>query len=269
MVVAVWLRWPLKQLLVSRALGVLAGAGIVVVVISGTPQPVWLYALWLISAVIGLYILNRPRLRPRHKWHCAVAVGVGTAMLVLAETPYHQRPVVGVAPDTPIYVLGDSISAGTECDAKAWPAVLDGMLPNPVTNLAVWGTSAAGAMKQARQIDRPSALVIVEIGGIDLISRHASATFRKDYDALLAALHHAGHKLLLIEIPLFPFTNGYGQAQRELAKKYNAALIPKRHFARVLSLPDATLDDLHLSQRGHLAMATMVAKSISVTSPGQ
>ena len=44
-----------------------------------------------------------------------------------------------------------------------------------------------------------------------------------------------------------------------MAKRHAVALIPRRHFARVLGMPDGTLDGLHLSQNGHDEMVRRVA----------
>lgn len=59
----------------------------------------------------------------------------------------------------------------------------------------------------------------------------------------------------MFELPLPPFHNGYGQAQRALAKKYNVTLIPKDWLASVIAKTGNTLDGLHLSQKGHNALA--------------
>ena len=63
----------------------------------------------------------------------------------------------------------------------------------------------------------------------------------------------------MFELPLFPFQNAYGRAQRAVAKRHAVALIPRRHFARVLGMKDGTLDGLHLTQKGHDEMARRVA----------
>ena len=62
----------------------------------------------------------------------------------------------------------------------------------------------------------------------------------------------------MFELPLFPFCNGFGAAQRNLAKKYDAMLIPKHFMTDVFALSGGTLDGLHLSQKGHDALANSI-----------
>ena len=66
----------------------------------------------------------------------------------------------------------------------------------------------------------------------------------------------------MFELPLFPFQNAYGSAQRAVAAKHGVHLLPKRYFAAVLGAEDGTLDGLHLSQKGHDAMAEIMASVI-------
>ncbi len=71
------------------------------------------------------------------------------------------------------------------------------------------------------------------------------------------------HEVLLFELPLFPFRNAYGRAQRAVVRKHGIAMLPKRFFADVLGTRDGTLDGLHLSQAGHDAMAEIIAEVLS------
>jgi lysophospholipase L1-like esterase len=66
------------------------------------------------------------------------------------------------------------------------------------------------------------------------------------------------HQVLLVELPLFPFQNAYGRAQRRIVAEHGIALLPKKYFTRVLALPGSTSDGLHLTQQGHDAMAAMM-----------
>jgi hypothetical protein len=55
----------------------------------------------------------------------------------------------------------------------------------------------------------------------------------------------------MFELPLFPLKNGYGVAQRTVARRYNAILIPRHVLARAVAFPEHRTDDLHLSPQGH------------------
>lgn len=159
---------------------------------------------------------------------------------------------------------GDSISAGISDHERCWPATLSDLAGVPVVSLAKAGATAESALVQAKGITRPNSLVIVEIGGNDLLGDTDDAAFHRQLDTLLNTLHAQGHRLLMVELPLVPFRNAYGKAQRELARKYTAALLPKRCLSKVLGMQNGTVDGLHLSPDGHAALARIIAGTLEI-----
>jgi lysophospholipase L1-like esterase len=129
----------------------------------------------------------------------------------------------------------------------------------PVVNLAQAGATVEGAIVQAEGITEPDSFVIVEVGGNDLLRGADASVFGRELDALVSSLCSGGHQTLVVELPLFPFKNGFGRAQRGVVARYGAAMLPKRCFTRVLGAKGATLDGLHLSQEGHDAIARIMA----------
>jgi len=63
---------------------------------------------------------------------------------------------------------------------------------------------------------------------------------------------------MMFELPLPPFHNRYGDAQRRLAEHYKVHLVPKRVLIGELTSEGATVDSIHLSRRGHALMAETV-----------
>lgn len=180
------------------------------------------------------------------------------------EWPRHLSPRVRIPAGCSIYVVGDSLSAGIGRKERCWPAVLSERLGIPVVNLAMGGATTQTALHQAESIDRPGSVVFVEIGGNDLLGGTSAADYREHLDRLLAALHAKGHRLVMFELPLYPFRNSFGSAQRELAAKFGVQLIPKRYLTRVMGMNDGTLDGLHFSQKGHDAMAEAMVGLLTV-----
>jgi acyl-CoA thioesterase-1 len=119
------------------------------------------------------------------------------------------------------------------------------------------------ALRQAEDVEQGPALVLIEIGGNDVLGETSQHRFAADLDALLSRLRRPGHHLVMLELPLPPFYNGYGRTQRRLAKKHGVVLIPRREFAGVIFAADATSDGLHLSERGQRLMANMLWRHIS------
>jgi len=133
-----------------------------------------------------------------------------------------------------------------------------------VTNLAQAGATADSAFPQAAQVQRTNSVVILEIGGNDLLRGASSSDFAAALERLIVALSAQGHTLVMFELPLFPFRNGLGASQRRLAQRYHVALFPKTYLARVIGAKGGTLDGLHLSPYGHEALATMVGKRLRI-----
>lgn len=261
-VMAEGLFFLLRNRIARPILTVLTIVGVVLVIISATPLPIWAYAIWTMPAAAGLVLWNLSRPPRRACTVCGIALLLATLGLSFAEASHRRHPHLAVPKGTTVYVLGDSISAGMGTKDRCWPAVLAEMTPLRIVNLAQPGATVESAIVQARGVSDPRSLVVVEIGGNDLLGEAAASAFRRTLDALVSSLSSNQHQILLLELPLFPFQNAFGQAQREVAAKYGAAMLPKREFASVLGTENGTLDGLHLSQAGHDAMARIVADVI-------
>jgi lysophospholipase L1-like esterase len=90
--------------------------------------------------------------------------------------------------------------------------------------------------------------------------------FRRDLNQLLKTVRPKTHSIVMFELPLFPFQNDYGLAQRSLAKEYHVPLIPRRYFVNVIGTPGATVDGIHLSASGQVLMAKLLSSVISSAS---
>jgi acyl-CoA thioesterase-1 len=156
----------------------------------------------------------------------------------------------------PIYVVGDSISAGMGGEAETWPRILARQHDVQVHDLSRAGANVATALRQqAGQFVGTGSLVLVEIGGNDVLGETMPGSFERGLDALLGRLREGGGAVIMLELPLPPFYNRYGAAQRRSAKRHGVVLIPKRVLLGVMTSDGATLDTIHLSWYGHELMA--------------
>lgn len=161
-----------------------------------------------------------------------------------------------------IYIVADSISAGIGFSGEKTYSELIGP---PLVNRALGGGTVSSATATLDHIKSGlDDILLLEIGGNDLLRRSSAAKFREDLDILLKKASNSGSKLVMFELPLPPFLQGYGRAQRELSAQYGVVLIPKRYFGKILSGTDSTVDGLHLSNYGHEKMATVVRKFLSL-----
>ena len=148
-------------------------------------------------------------------------------------------------------VIGDSVTAGLgDSETETWPRILAREHEIAVQDLSHVGDTVVAARKRvaASQID--SQLVLLEIGGNDVLGSTTPAEFATSLDRLLTELASPGRQLVMLELPLPPFYHAFGRIQRRLAKKHDVKLVPKRVFLSILAGGDATLDSIHLSQAG-------------------
>jgi len=160
-----------------------------------------------------------------------------------------------------VVVLGDSISAGLGASLEgAWPQLLATRLQMPVSNLAHAGARLADGIAQARAIPEAPVIVLLELGGNDLLGGTDRARFGSDLRSLLAAVAARDRTVLMFELPLFPLQNSYGRAQRQICREYGVQLVPRFVLAGAVTLEGHTTDGLHLSPAGNAWLAAEVAK---------
>jgi len=239
-------------------------AGALVAILSSTPAPIWFYGLWLITTVAWLVHQSEPML----KREVGIALRIGSLLFCLAaaamEIPHRLMPKLEPQGQERVYIIGDSLSAGMGTGEMTWPQVLAAGVPVEVVNLSAAGATADTAMQQAKQVPQGPAVVVIEIGGNDLLGDTPGHAFEEDLRRLLESLKGDSRRLVMFELPLPPFSNRYGRIQRRLASEFDVALIPKRVLSDVIGSARGTLDGLHLSDDGHREIAETVRRVINL-----
>ena len=137
---------------------------------------------------------------------------------------------------------------------------MQGMTGFPVISYSRPGAGIGDAIQFAKNLNAEDRLVLLEIGGNDLLAGMPVSAFQNALDILLRRVTTPGRAVMMFELPLLPYQITYGQIQRRLAAKYRITLIPKRFFISVLSGQDATSDGLHLLPEGNRRMASLVSR---------
>lgn len=229
--------------------------GLVALVVSATALPLWAYAL--LAVAVAAALVAGPA-RPRAALTLAgilalVAVG-------LHEARYHTMPRLGRAEARRVAIIGDSLTAGQgdADDARTWPSLLRDRHGVDVQELARVGETAASAAErlQSTSIDAP--VVLVEIGGNDVLGGATVSAFEVGLDELLGRLRAPGRQVVMFEVPIPPAYERFGRVQRALATRHGAILVPKRALLSVIGGAGATIDSIHLTQAGHERMAAIV-----------
>jgi acyl-CoA thioesterase I len=234
-----------------------ARLGLFLIAVSSTPLSGWFY---LIAGTVSIawFVVERSlrsRLQPAKPWLRISVLAVwllGGAM----EIPYHLTPTLTPLDNPTVYVVGDSVSAGMGGETETWPKILARSHGLEVHDLSLAGANVAEATRlQAGRVAGSNSLVLVEIGGNDVLGETTPEAFALGLDVLLGQLRERGRTVVMLELPLPPFYHRYGAAQRRLARRHGVLLVPKRVLLGVLLSGGATLDTIHLSESGHSLMA--------------
>jgi len=261
LIVANFLSLFRKPILLKCAIYLLVLTAALLIFLSATPLASWFYWLWIVATLVWLLtvILGKPTAsRPLLIFSCITACLSATALL--AELPHQSRPFLPKQKFESLYVIGDSVTAGIGGDRQQlWPEILRKNHHIQIINLAQAGATLASALKQAQQVKNENALVLLEIGGNDLLQSTPPHEFERNLKQILKTLNNPKIKLVMLELPLQPWQFRYGRIQRKLAREFNAILIPKRFFVSVLAAKNATIDLAHLSPTGQKLMAEKIS----------
>jgi lysophospholipase L1-like esterase len=183
--------------------------------------------------------------------------------LPMIELRHRRMPVIEIEPSDHIVVIGDSISSGLDARVAPWPVVMQRRTGIQVKNLSHPGATITDGFAMADGVTAEDHLILIELGGNDLIAGKPADVFARGLEALLAKLAVSGRTIGMFELPLMPQRIAYGQIQRRLASQYGISLIPKRYLAGVIAGKDATSDGLHLTDIGARRMARVVTQALS------
>ncbi len=166
----------------------------------------------------------------------------------VAEAPTGAQPTATAAVQTPvagperrILAFGDSLFAGYGLEkGQGYPERLEAALRAAgvnahMTNAGISGdTTAAGRQRLAFTLDAQEAkpdLVILELGGNDMLRGISPADTRANFDAMLAELQQRGIPVLLMGMRAPPnygpeYQQQFDGIYSDMAAKYGVKLVP-------------------------------------------
>jgi lysophospholipase L1-like esterase len=178
--------------------------------------------------------------------------------------------LAGCRPDIPnldsrghtIVCLGDSITAGTGAEpGPAYPELLNRRLGTEVINQGVPGdTAEAGLARVDQALAADPWLVIVELGGNDILNRippeRTEAALRQVLERLLAARV----AVLLVELDV-PFAGRYAEIYERLGDDYDVPVLDDT-LGDILTDARLKADPIHPNAQGHEVLAADLAEEI-------
>jgi acyl-CoA thioesterase-1 len=256
----------LRRAWALRMKNVTAWLAFVMIVMACPPFPWFIDAVFLIVFALWFWASDIVVVRPRWlRARQAATIALVTLLFALpaVELSHRAIPVIAGIPSDHLVVIGDSISSGIDPHVPAWPEVLQQTTSTHVKNLSRPGAKTSEGLVMTESITQEDSVVLIEIGGNDLLSGVPSSEFGRALEALLSKVSAPGRTVVMFELPLLPNKIAYGQIQRRLATKHGVFLIPKRFFVNVIGGANATSDGLHLSEAGAGHMAALVGQVLS------
>ena len=187
-----------------------------------------------------------------------------------SRAPIRGRPVPAGAP---VLAVGDSLTHGTGATPEtSYPAVLAGLPGWQVTNAGVPGDTTEQAVQRlpALLAAATPALVLLCIGGNNLLRRIDEGTTRSHIQRMLALVQAAGAQVLLIAVTrpslAARFTGNltdhpmYG----ELAEALRVPL-HRQGWSEVLADEQLRADAIHANAQGYAAFARGLLATLRAT----
>ncbi len=238
--------------------------GLILISLSAAPLPYWYYGLACTLTIAWLVVEHIKRVEPV-RWTSRLRRA--TVMIWLAgaisEIPFQIAPTLNANGSPPLFVIADSITAGVgEREAVTWPELIRRHQQIAIHDYSRMGAGVIAGCAQADRLPDAPGIVLIEIGGNDMLGTTSLTEFERGLDRLLTRVRDRDRTVLMFELPLPPLCNEYGRIQRRVAARHRVPLVPKRLLIEVLTWPGNTLDSIHLTQAGHDHMAAVVWKLI-------
>ena len=196
-------------------------------------------------------------MRPRHLLVAAtISIAGVVAWLVLAGRSGPALPTAGER----VIAFGDSLVQGVGASAgRDLVSVLSRRLGVPIVNAGRSGdtTGAALARLDSAVLSRNPRIVIVLLGGNDMLRRIPRATTFDNLDRIVTRIRSRGAAVVLVSVEIGLVTGPDGRAYEDLASRTSSALV-RDVLAGILGRQALMSDGIHPNDRGYEIMADRI-----------
>ena len=187
------------------------------------------------------------------------------ALLLIAALASCGESVPRVAPVGPsevIVAFGDSLTYGTGAtETESYPVVLGQLIGRKVVRAGVPGEVTAQGLVRLEQVieaHRP-ALMIVCLGGNDMLRRMDEAQVRSNLREIIRAIKRRGIAVVLVGVPKPALITSAPAFYGELAKEFDIPYEGKV-VTDVMYQLELKADPIHPNAKGYRRMAEAIAE---------
>ena len=174
----------------------------------------------------------------------------------------NKTPAVGKLGATDVVLaFGDSLTYGTGAKVEeSYPVVLEGLIGRPVVRAGVPGEKTAGGLARLPGVldEHKPRLVIVCLGGNDMLRKGAPAEIEANLREILTAIKSRGMDAVLVGVPapglITSAPDFYEKLAREFAIPYEGEIVTS-----VLYKTELKSDLIHPNAAGYRKMAEAIA----------
>jgi len=170
--------------------------------------------------------------------------------------------IPAVGPNEVIVAFGDSLTYGTgAAESESYPAVLGQLIGRNVVRAGVPGEVTAQGLARLPQVieEYRPALVIVCLGGNDMLRRMDEAQVRRNLREIIRAIKARGIAVVLVGVPkpalIASAPAFYGELAQEFGIPYEGKIVTD-----VMYQLELKADPIHPNARGYRRMAEAIAE---------
>jgi len=183
-----------------------------------------------------------------------------TAALLGCGESVPRVPAVG--PNEVIVAFGDSLTYGTgAAETESYPVALGQLIGRKVVRAGVPGEVTAQGLTRLPQVieEHRPALVIVCLGGNDMLRRVDEAQIRSNLRQIIRTIRGGGISVVLVGVPRPALLTSAAAFYGELAKEYRVPYEGKV-LTDVMHQLDLKADLIHPNAKGYRRMAEAIAE---------